>query len=106
MSRKKSFKMDNPAMQFISQAEEAPERTEKEENTSNTHNEYINATQKETKSKRLNLLIHPSLYQDLTKIAYMKKISLNELVFRTMKDCADQNKKMVQKYDALLTDEQ
>lgn len=38
------------------------------------------AADQETKSKRLNLLIKPSTYADLNKIAAMQQISLNELI--------------------------
>lgn len=75
--------------------------------TNNTNTTYLKKTaQKEIKSKRLNLLIQPSLYQTFTKIAYMKQLSVNELILRTMKEYADQNTKTIQKYDDFMNNKE
>lgn len=71
-------------------------------NTNNTHEAYIaDNTSKEIKSKRLNLLIQPSLLNDTKKIAHMNHISVNELILRVLKDYAEQEEQQVKikKYD-------
>ena len=78
---KKSFK-DNPAMAFITHT------------TDYTHD----TDRKETKSKRLNLLLTPSLHSNLLKIARVEGISLNELINVVLEKHAQQNKEVLEKY--------
>lgn len=92
---KKSFTGENPALKYISMGN--IENTEDEQITQYTDDTAI--TQKvqdihtgkkestppevqahETKSKRLNVLIRPSLFEDAAKVAHMQRISVNELV--------------------------
>lgn len=113
---KKSFRENNPALQFITPApvQEAPAgqpRPAKEKQTDhadNTHTTFStqdtqntdSTTKKqETKSKRLNLLIQPSLHQELTKIAYVQRVSLNELILRASREYAAAHQDAVRKYD-------
>ena len=86
---KKSFKDgDNPALAFIS-TQEQPKGTD---NTEDTHKAH------ETKSKRLNLLIQPSVHKDLERIARVQGISLNELINNVMKDYQESHMMTVSKY--------
>ena len=110
---KKSFRENNPALQFITPApvQETPAgqpRPAKEKQTDNTHTtsstlntQELDFTTKkqETKSKRLNLLIQPSLHQELTKIAYVQRVSLNELILRASREYAAAHQDAVRKYD-------
>lgn len=78
---KKSFK-DNPAMAFITHT------------TDYTHD----TGRKETKSKRLNLLLTPSLHSNLLKIARVEGISLNELINVVLENHTKQNQDAIQKF--------
>lgn len=83
---KKSFK-DNSAMNFISTPQQAgkatlaPEGGEKPAVPMKLNPLYI-----ETKSKRLQLLIQPSLHGKLKGIATAEGISLNELIHTTLQE--------------------
>lgn len=65
---KKDFKIsEKPALAFISKAE-----TQKTDNKHNTDKMSSTLATEETKSKRLNLLLYPSLLKNLKKIATMQ----------------------------------
>lgn len=113
---KKSFRENNPALQFITPApvpeapavQPRPAKEKQTDYTDYTHNTYttqdIQSTEnvskkQETKSKRLNLLIQPSLHQELTKIAYVQRVSLNELILRASREYAAAHQDAVRKYD-------
>lgn len=113
---KKSFRENNPALQFITPApvQETPAgqpRPAKEKQTDCTDNTHTTSStqntqeldfttkKQETKSKRLNLLIQPSLHQELTKIAYVQRVSLNELILRASREYAAAHQDAVRKYD-------
>jgi predicted HicB family RNase H-like nuclease len=85
---KKSFKDINPAMAFITDSKDYTH------NTDNTHNTY----KAETKSKRLNILLTPSLHADLTKIARVQGESLNNLINEVLKAYEEENKPTIKKY--------
>lgn len=53
----------------------------------------------ETKSKRLNLLLQPSLMEDLGKVAFMKKDSVNNLINTVLTSYRDENKDIIEKYN-------
>ena len=106
MSRKKSFKKNiNPAMQFISRPQEAPAATQTAP-TGNTasgqqngsaHSDRpdqtvhtpMNSPFPETKSKRLQLLLQPSLLEKLKQTAYAKGRSVNSLVHEILKEAME-----------------
>lgn len=93
MAQKKSFK-DNPALQFISaqSAEEAqPSPAPAEQNTGvpmKPNPLYI-----ETRSKRLNLLIQPSLHAKLKNMANGQDVSINELIHKALEEYADREER-------------
>ena len=72
MAKKKSF-IDNPALQFISTAE--PEETRQEEREPL----YV-----ETKSRRLQLVLQPSLYDRVKAGAAAAGLSVNEYVHQIL----------------------
>lgn len=91
---KKSFTDANPAMAFISTAENTEdfaltqptkEELETKENSSSVpmkrNPEYI-----ETKSKRVQMLMQPSLYDAIKKEAKAKDISVNEMMHEILKN--------------------
>ena len=74
MAKKNFGEIANPALQFMTQPEE-------------------------TKSKRVNLLMLPSIYADITKIAAMKRTSVNDLVNTLLQEHIEANKELLEKYD-------
>lgn len=80
---KKSFK-DNPAMAFITQPTHDTQSTQ--------------GTEGEIRSKRLNLLLPPSLHSNLSKIARVEGISLNELINVVLENHTKQNQDTIQKF--------
>lgn len=82
MAQKKTFK-DNPALQFISSPTSSAEvKTAPEFDTGvpmKRNPLYI-----ETRSKRLNLLIQPSLHAKLKDIAAQQEVSINELIHNVL----------------------
>lgn len=84
MANKKSFKSDmHPAMQFISQTEEpVPEEVPvvAQPSKSKAPDGYkLNPLYIETKSKRVQLLIPPSVHERLKRYADKKGESVNEI---------------------------
>lgn len=78
MAAKKSFKDNiNPALQFISIPEEKPEQAEPEKAPEGYK---VNPAYIETKSKRVQLLMQPSLHQKLKSKAVAEGKSLNDLI--------------------------
>lgn len=126
---KKSFKADNPALQFISAAQEEapapkqpqapkPEAAPPKKTTTGRYGYGMEHKRTapspappkasepaeapppaaETKSRRLNLLLQPSVMDDLSKIAHMKKTSVNDLINTVMREYANENQALVEKY--------
>lgn len=86
---KKSFKTavakENPAVSYISAPEVQPE--------------IRSSVEAETKSKRLNLLIRPSVYRQIEKIAAMQRTSPNDLINTILAEYADRERDTVEKYN-------
>ncbi len=76
---KKTFK-DNPALQFISTAEETEEREKTAETVPAKAPEgyKLNPLYVETKSRRLQLVLQPSLYDRVKARAKASGLSVNE----------------------------
>lgn len=56
---------------------------------------------KEVKSKRLNLLLQPSVFEDLSKIAHMKQTSVNNLINSILRDYRENESKSIEKYNTI-----
>lgn len=86
---KKSFK-DNPALQFISAAQpEPPEPPAPAAPLESPPEGYkINPLYVEKKSRRLQLVLRPSLYERAKKQAQARGISLNEYVCQALEKAA------------------
>ena len=93
MAQKKSFKTElNPVMQFISKPEE-PKQPEHEAQERSTPPGYkVNPYYIETKSKRIQLLLQPSLHEKLKKKAAEEGISVNELIHSTLEEATREGK--------------
>lgn len=89
MAQKKSFKADlNPAMQFIS----TPTEDERETTTAtaSTPEGYkVNPLYIEKRSKRLQLLVQPSLYDKIKAQADAEGCSVNDLIHRVLEDAVN-----------------
>lgn len=83
MASKKSFKSEMAAASYITQ----PQGVE------------ASQQEKESKSKRLNLLITPSLSVNLAKIATMNRTSVNDLINRVLAEYVEGQASTVKKYD-------
>lgn len=95
MAKGKSFKANmeetksNAALAFITQPQEVETKEQ----------------EKETKSKRVNLLVKPSVYEALTKVAAMKRTSVNDLLNTIAAEYAASNAQLIEKYDRTFAEE-
>ena len=87
MAQKKSFKANldnlgdiNPAMRFISRPEQEPKENNEKGGGNLTGVQKPNPLYVETKSRRLQLLLQPSLYGKIKVRARRDKKSINQLV--------------------------
>ena len=101
---KKSFINDNPALRFITEAEQpeeqetrpAPKQTVKaptrspSRSTSKAKNDEprykLDPKYIETKSRRVQLVMQPSLYNKIKQAASKQDISVNEFIHKTLED--------------------
>lgn len=106
-----------PSAQPMEREEQCPLASEEEvdlgvilseEYARNTRRTYPPKTPRlyETKSKRLNLLIQPSLAADIGKLATLYRISSNELIVRVLSDFTDKRKAEIKKYDRIFLQEE
>lgn len=89
MAKKKTFiegvvAEDNPALQFISTPKPAPKQEEpkpKARRENDPPEGYkLNPMYIETKSRRLQLVLQPSLYERVKEAAQAKGVSVNEYI--------------------------
>lgn len=87
---KRDFKQSNPALAFISTKEEAVLAESKEEKpvapAKAPEGYKLNPLYVETKSKRVNLLMQPSIVERMKKTAQAKGLSLNEAINEAVKE--------------------
>lgn len=89
MAQKKTFidKIDSPAAFFISQPETAPERKEEPMKKPIPPEGFkVNPLFIETRSKRLQLLVQPSLAEKLKKKAKEEGRSVNDIVHTILEE--------------------
>lgn len=92
MPNKKSFKDDiNPALRFISQPISSAETASLEKNNSPPQGFKHNPIYVETKSRRLQLLVQPSLHEKLKNRASIEGKSVNDLVHSILTKFMDQS---------------
>lgn len=83
MAQKKSFKAElNPAMQFISTPTEEAVTRDKEA----PEGYKVNPLYIEKRSKRLQLLVQPSLYNKIKAQADAEGCSVNDFIHRLLED--------------------
>jgi len=91
---KKNFKDEfNPALQFISAS--ADDKTNEQESQKIIDNNIPmkrNPLYIETKSKRIQLLIQPSLHSKLKEISKQKETSLNDLIHTILENSTKKSK--------------
>ena len=88
MAQKKSFKAElNPAMQFISTPTEETETREDTPRVKDAPEGYkVNPLYIEKRSKRLQLLVQPSLYDKIKAQAEGEGCSVNNFIHRVLED--------------------
>lgn len=93
MAQKKSFKADlNPAMQFISTpAEEIAERETAPRTEDAPEGYKVNPLYIEKRSKRLQLLVQPSLYDKIKAQADTEGCSVNDFIHRVLEDAVKES---------------
>ncbi len=113
MQRKKSFRdVEHPAAAFISNNETVRQdrggnllQDKKDEYyTPDTRQSKKLSADSEPKSKRLNLLIRPSMMKDFTKIAYMRRSSVNDLINTLIAECVSKDAALIDEYDRMFRD--
>jgi len=90
----KKFNLDNPANKFIN-----TKQGKGTDNTQQADNTHHTADAEETKSKRLNLLVKPSVLANFKKIATMEQTSVNDLINTLMESHITDNKERIDLYD-------
>ena len=91
----KEFNLDNPASKYINTP-----NTDNKQATDNTQS----TADEETKTKRLSLLIKPSIYEQFKKVATMKQDSVNNLINNIMENVVEENKDKIELYDQVFKD--
>lgn len=86
---KKSF-MDNPALQFISVPEERPEQQPTAEKAPEGYK--VNPAYIEKRTKRVQLVLQPSLYERLKIAADQAGISFNEYANQAFEEKLERSK--------------
>jgi hypothetical protein len=59
----------------------------------------------ELKSKRLNLLLKPSIFTGFDKIRTMQRVSFNEAVNKALSEYVEAHADLIAKFDATFTDD-
>lgn len=80
---------ENPALQFFSQAEEKPQ----EERQVETRPLYTRPKQQEYKTRRLQLLLRPSLYEEIKEAAEREGASVNDLIHCILENAIEGGRK-------------
>lgn len=99
---KKTFK-DNPALAFITPPAGNTDNTQQADNT---HSKPKAKTgKKESKTRRVNLLLQPSTMEGITKIAFLQRTSANDLINTILKQYISDHPDEIQKYNSIFTKE-
>lgn len=87
MAKKDFSNIQSPAMQFISTPEETPEPKKKDAPKQGIPEGYkLNPEYVEKKSRRLQLLMQPSLYEKLKSKASDEGTSVNNLIHQLLEE--------------------
>lgn len=123
MTSKKINNFNNPTEQFftpkgaeskaepkkktVSKAEsKAEQRSSEPKQTDSTPKKRGRKPSKtETKTQRMNLLLKPSVCEDIQKVAYMKRNSVNGLISDILTEYIEENSDLLEKYKEIFGDE-
>jgi hypothetical protein len=105
----KNLKISNPvdpALQFLSQVQDDSAEEKSNANTEPGTRKPIpiqdrsktDKNGRELKRKRYNLLLVPSIFEDIEKIAYVEKISANEAINRALVLYRENEKDTLEKF--------
>ncbi len=93
----------NPVFSFLSSRENQPTSSDIEERSENTNIGDKKVVKKKkltgSKTRRLNLLIHPQIHETLTKIACMKQTSVNAVIIQAAKEFCAKEARTLEKYE-------
>lgn len=103
MNKKNFNEVANPALQFMSQLTEEDTAISDDNimEKATDHKELKRGRKpstEETKTKRLNLLMLPSVCENISKIATMKRTSTNDLINSILQNYIEQNQEIIDKY--------
>lgn len=98
MTKKNFNDVSNPALQFMTQSEELTATDQKEISKEIGIKRGRPTSKEETKTKRLNLLMLPSVCEDIGKIAFMSRTSTNDLVNTVLQEYIDNHQELIKKY--------
>lgn len=98
MAKKNFNDVSNPALQFMTQPKEPATADQKEVSRATVTKRGRPTSKKETKTKRLNLLMFPSVYEDIGKIATMNRTSTNNLINTILQEYIDNHQELIEKY--------
>lgn len=106
---KKSFKGENPALQFITAAQQdttAQQNTQHGEVTQHTQytqreRQKMQPARAEVKSARMNLVLQPSLAEALKQLATMHRTSVNSLIHQTLQARVEAEAETIAQYNAI-----
>ena len=93
---KKDFKGSNPALSFMtaSAEEEAKQETQQSYRTKQSPEGYkFNPKFIETKSKRVQLLLQPSVVEAIKTLAKSEGLSMNEAISQAIQEYVDNHSK-------------
>ena len=109
MKMSKDFKVKTPAMNLISIAKEE-EQEEKTIEPVPPRREYVGVrqhipskqrrilTEESKRSRRLALMIPPAMYDDLYALAFIRGVSINEMVNRLLHEHIEDNALSIERY--------
>lgn len=102
MAKKDFTQRDNPVMRYISTPEtkEPPPTPPKDAPAPQA------AKGAERKTRRLNLIMQPSVLEDLAKVAAMRRTSVNDLMNTLARECVARERERIDQYNALLGQEE
>ena len=104
MSKKNFTALDNPALAFISNAS-LSDVAEVKEATIEVARELprveLAPIETEARTKRVQLVVTPSLFDDLQILTKIKKTSLNNFTHKLLEESVRENKEDIEKYKKL-----
>lgn len=100
---RKSFKGENPALQFITAAQQDTQHADVTQHIQPTQRERrkMQPARAEVKSARMNLVLQPSLAEALKQLATMHRTSVNSLIHQTLQARVEAEAETIAQYNAI-----